>query len=321
MPIEFTIILFILWTCFWSFSTVLIERWHSGKWGILFWRSECPKCHHELHWYELIPLFSWMLQWGKCKKCHSRIPTFYPISEIFFWILFILGWVAIDKIDTPLFSLVSLTLLFWVFVTGIYMVYDLKYMEIPDQIMIPGLWSVLVITIIWYAWNDWVFFFDSMTYHTYTDLIRDHIYWAALLYIFFALQIILPAWFFFLKEKKTKNIILLIGELIVFPLLLLLGKSHEKDTSEEEVPTWIWWGDLRVALFIGLSLGTIHGISTLFFAYIIWTLVSLVLLVKDAHGGKRLRHQVPFWPFLGLGWILSVVLHSEILMYVNSMSL
>ena len=31
--------------------------------------SFCPKCKHELKWYELIPVFSFLIQCGKCRKC------------------------------------------------------------------------------------------------------------------------------------------------------------------------------------------------------------------------------------------------------------
>lgn len=34
--------------------------------------------------------------------------------------------------------------LFWTFVTGIYIIYDLRYMEIPDQIMVPAILITLI---------------------------------------------------------------------------------------------------------------------------------------------------------------------------------
>jgi len=40
------------------------------------------KCGHVLKWYELIPLFSWLIQGGKCRKCKEKISIQYPLVEL-----------------------------------------------------------------------------------------------------------------------------------------------------------------------------------------------------------------------------------------------
>ena len=86
---------------FGSFGSVIFYRlwdWptkETWKW-FLIWRSECPKCHHQLHAKNLIPLFSWLFQWWKCEYCKTKISWFYPFLElstviIFVW-LFLLLW-------------------------------------------------------------------------------------------------------------------------------------------------------------------------------------------------------------------------------------
>jgi hypothetical protein len=42
-------------------------------------------------------------------------------------------------LDIDLISMKSLFLIFFGFVTGTYILYDLRYMEIPDQIMVPAI--------------------------------------------------------------------------------------------------------------------------------------------------------------------------------------
>ena len=57
---------------------------------------------HVLSWYELIPLFSWLIQGGKCRACKAKISIQYPLVEIgnalaWLTILYIWGlqWVTI----------------------------------------------------------------------------------------------------------------------------------------------------------------------------------------------------------------------------------
>ena len=41
--------------------------------GIVVEGSHCPKCKKPLHWYENSPVFSWVLQGGKCRGCKTPI--------------------------------------------------------------------------------------------------------------------------------------------------------------------------------------------------------------------------------------------------------
>ena len=44
-------------------------------------RSACPACGHVLSARELIPLFSWLCQKGKCRHCGAPVSPRYPITE------------------------------------------------------------------------------------------------------------------------------------------------------------------------------------------------------------------------------------------------
>ena len=75
------------WLVFGSFGSVIFYRlwdWptkETWKW-FLVWRSECPKCHHQLKARNLVPIFSWLFQWWKCEYCKAPISWFYPFLEI-----------------------------------------------------------------------------------------------------------------------------------------------------------------------------------------------------------------------------------------------
>lgn len=59
-------------------------------------RSACPKCQHQLKWYELVPVISYVFQGGKCRSCQQKISILYPSVELLtgflvVWCCFYLG--------------------------------------------------------------------------------------------------------------------------------------------------------------------------------------------------------------------------------------
>lgn len=46
-------------------------------------RSKCATCGHQLSWKDLLPLISWVLLWGRCRYCQTKISLLYPLIEIF----------------------------------------------------------------------------------------------------------------------------------------------------------------------------------------------------------------------------------------------
>ena len=92
--------LFLLWTIFWSFWSVLITRLQENidrktiKW-ILFWFSHCPNCKTRLKARNLIPIVSFFLQKGKCENCKKEIPVFYPIIEILSGVIFVATYLLV----------------------------------------------------------------------------------------------------------------------------------------------------------------------------------------------------------------------------------
>jgi len=45
-------------------------------------RSICISCGHQLSFFDLIPLVSWIISAGKCRYCHAEISATYPLIEI-----------------------------------------------------------------------------------------------------------------------------------------------------------------------------------------------------------------------------------------------
>ncbi|MEG1681988.1 MAG: prepilin peptidase, partial [Stenotrophomonas sp.] len=106
--------------------------------GIVVEPSHCPHCKHKLSWYENIPLFSWLIQRGKCRHCQAPISIQYPIVELVTALMvlasvwqFGFGWQGFGAIVLSCF-LVALS--------GI----DLRTQLLPDQLTLPLMWLGLI---------------------------------------------------------------------------------------------------------------------------------------------------------------------------------
>jgi drug/metabolite transporter (DMT)-like permease len=117
----------------------------------------------------------------------------YPLSEALMASIFILISYAYFYMG-ELFSPSHICLLILGFITGVYTLYDIRYMEIPDQIIVPGILGYLLILIGALIWSDMsIFLFDRNTYLSdIGSYFLDHVVAAWILYSFFYLQILLP---------------------------------------------------------------------------------------------------------------------------------
>lgn len=80
MDILIYVMITLLGLCVGSFLNVLIYRLPKGE-EFVKTPSHCMSCGHNLKWYENIPLFSWLIQGGKCRSCGVKLSKQYPIVE------------------------------------------------------------------------------------------------------------------------------------------------------------------------------------------------------------------------------------------------
>lgn len=64
-----------------SFLGVLVLRLPRHE-PVIFARSACPYCGHELTAAELIPVISWIAQRRRCRSCKAKLSGFYPAMEL-----------------------------------------------------------------------------------------------------------------------------------------------------------------------------------------------------------------------------------------------
>jgi leader peptidase (prepilin peptidase)/N-methyltransferase len=109
-------------------------------------RSHCPACGHRLRASENVPLFSWLVQRGRCTSCKAAIPMRYPIVELATGLLSAL---AIWKFGaTPAGA--GAVVFGWTLVALAFI--DADTQLLPDDITLPLLWGGLLLNL----WNVYV---------------------------------------------------------------------------------------------------------------------------------------------------------------------
>jgi leader peptidase (prepilin peptidase)/N-methyltransferase len=85
--------LFALGACVGSFLNVVIYRLPKDL-SLIHPGSACPACKAPIAFYDNIPLLSWLLLLGKCRKCKAKISSRYFIVELLTALLFVaLYWI------------------------------------------------------------------------------------------------------------------------------------------------------------------------------------------------------------------------------------
>ena len=115
-----------------SFLNVCILRWPRDE-SVVRPPSRCPGCGSGIAWYDNIPVVSWILLRGKCRKCGERISVQYPLVELATGLLW--AWMA-WRHGVTLEALRGAT--FGTILLGIAMA-DGKFYLIPDEFTLGGL--------------------------------------------------------------------------------------------------------------------------------------------------------------------------------------
>ncbi len=120
-----------------SFLNVCIVRLPAGE-SVVWPRSHCRQCDEPIANWDNVPVLSWLLLGGACRKCGGRISWRYPLIELAVCILFLIcclhfsfGWLA------ACWALLCFLLL------GL-AVMDAETLLLPDWFTLPGLVAGIV---------------------------------------------------------------------------------------------------------------------------------------------------------------------------------
>ncbi|WP_353095908.1 prepilin peptidase [Tissierella praeacuta] len=112
-----------------SFLNVCIYRIPKEE-SIVFPPSHCSNCNMRLKWYDLIPVFSFVFQRGKCRYCGEKISSQYLIIELLNAIIYLIIYKKFGF---------TLELFFYGFLFSLLIIItiiDLKHMIILDTLVI-----------------------------------------------------------------------------------------------------------------------------------------------------------------------------------------
>jgi leader peptidase (prepilin peptidase)/N-methyltransferase len=115
-----------------SFLNVCIHRLPT-KASIVQPPSNCPTCGYMLGWIDNVPVVSYVMLGGRCRKCRTPISIRYPIVELVTMAIFVLHYAVFgaDVILIPrlLFACVLIVLF----------AIDLEHHLLPNVITLPGI--------------------------------------------------------------------------------------------------------------------------------------------------------------------------------------
>jgi leader peptidase (prepilin peptidase)/N-methyltransferase len=132
-------LVFVMGLLFGSFLNVVIARVPAGE-SIVHPRSRCPRCGHQLAWYENIPVLSWLALRARCSSCALPISWRYPLIELLTALLFLacqrrFGW-------TP--ELVAALVLVLLLVPLSFI--DMEHWILPHELTWPGIAAGVVLS-------------------------------------------------------------------------------------------------------------------------------------------------------------------------------
>lgn len=123
-----------------SFLNVCILRIPSGE-SIVLPASHCPSCGTGIKPYDNIPVLSWLLLRGRCRKCKAPISAQYPAVELLTGLLFVgcylMFGLSFEALKWAVFAAILVVLT----------VTDLRERILPDVVNFTGLGLALLLSL------------------------------------------------------------------------------------------------------------------------------------------------------------------------------
>lgn len=91
-------------------------------------RSLCDHCYRQLSWYELIPIFSYIVLKGRCKSCKQAIGIKVLFIEVFYPLIYTLAYYKLPIYPSYLFFLILFNILVIASIIDIHLqiIYDIN---------------------------------------------------------------------------------------------------------------------------------------------------------------------------------------------------
>ncbi len=111
--------------------------------------SHCMNCKYQLKWYDNIPILSWLMLGGKCRKCHKKIGYLEIIAEVVTAMVFVASfwlWPTQDHLMLGDAWEIAKFVVFLLLLTALVIcfIYDLKWSELPMVAMMAEICIAVV---------------------------------------------------------------------------------------------------------------------------------------------------------------------------------
>ncbi len=258
-----------------SFLNVVIHRVPREE-SIVFPNSTCPKCGNAIKPYDNIPIVSWLVLRGKCRKCGEQISARYPAVELLNALLFmVVGWSVGFTVFLPVALIFTVTIVALVFI-------DAEHMLLPDVLTFPLLGFALLSRLIFsFVPNNEVYFSD-VRFYPLTQLSDS------------------PAWLVALLAA-------LLGGLVGGGSLWLVGEIWKRLRGVDAMGL----GDVKLMFGVGALLGWRLTVLTIFLGAFTGALVGVIVIARSKD--KDMQAKIPFGIFLGIGALVSLLFGEQII--------
>jgi len=257
-----------------SFLNVVIHRLPREQ-SIVFPKSTCPSCRAPIRAYDNIPVLSFLILRGRCRKCGARISARYPAVEALVALLF----AAVTWHDGLSFAL-AFDLAFTAAMVALIFI-DAEHMILPNAITYPGILFALI-TRLAVPYLAGPSHFDDLP----------------------QLQSLLPPQY---PLWLVSLIGAAIGALAGGGSLWLMGFLWEKLRGVEAMGI----GDVKMMFMVGAFLGWRLTILTILLAAFTGSLAGIAMMIR--RGERNLQMMLPFGIFLGIGSIISLLIGTRII--------
>lgn len=258
-----------------SFLNVVIHRVPRSE-SVMRPRSRCPGCDRTLTALENVPLFSWLLQRGRCRGCGMRISARYPAVEVLTGVLF----AAVAVVH----GVSAMTPLWWAFaallVAGAVIDFDERW--IPDSVTVGGLLVGLTLVPAARAF-DGAFYLDALQGSLLGATLGGGLLW-------------------------------IVG-FVHARISVALGRSFEHWPGQDEalprpgeLDYWIWFpglgfGDVKLMAMVGSFLGPFGVVQVIVLAALLGLVLGGLLALRRGDSGTPFG----FGPAIAAAAILAAV--------------
>ncbi|MEP6925217.1 MAG: prepilin peptidase [Pyrinomonadaceae bacterium] len=259
---------FALGTVIGSFLNVVIHRLPLAE-SIVFPNSHCPNCNSAIHFYDNVPVISWLILGGRCRSCRAPISYRYPLVELLTGVVYaVFFWHSGLTYLLPFNILFGTAMIVLIFI-------DAAHFYLPNAINYPGLVIALIARLL-FPLALLSAPFDDLAHYPLNGMIN------------------LPLW-------ATSLLGALMGGLAGGGFLWLVGWLWKQLRGIEAMGL----GDVKMMLMVGAFLGWRLTLLSIFLAALVGAFTGVTQIVM--YQERDFNSKIPFGIFLGLGSIISLL--------------